>query len=828
MTRALKVEVLQIKPNGILVKILKNNRVGFIGRREISWDRRVDARRPTFQVGQQLEARLIRDKKGRRYAELSLRRLSDPWEDGKDRYQVDQAVRGEIVNIRCFGAFVQLEPGIDAIIHPRGIPLARGEGIEDVLSVGDQIQGIITDVDPNRRRIEVDLTKRLQQLSVVAPEQRRSIQQKLLQDGFGSNMVRSILHSTDVNSGQEQASRQRYHPPIPKPSRVLIVDDNKDELDQLCSHLRDLLEVKVDGVQTREEAIGRIKGEYNYLPEQTTKDEQRRLPSIIQRVFGKADAERASKPNARTTSHRPSGTKERWFYDLVIIDLMLDDDRGTRVAEDILRIQPGLNIVFISFNPQAAADIPVIYGQRFPFVYKHVEALGDTAVEIERLLHGCWEIVREPQTGATFTSNGDFAQQLGMSATARRPLGEILESLLAQLRKEVSASYALVLEVDSANKTVSCLAMDPLQEREYIEQSLDGLFYSPVRSVIEDQDEFHGKNIWPGDPQYKDFFPLLEIKSCLGIPLMIPDFTARHVLLLLDKKRSRFEADDVGRARLTARFVQVALEQDLLLNYMQRYEQRYSLGQLLGSLVHELRIKLDGMGVEDLSDILKDVTPGTEPDDQLERLAEAQEIAKELVEAKQELVELTNAYSRLAKGDLETVDVSAVVQKVVLQLESRAKEAYVSIHVEEQDHLPCARAIRSRLEQIVMNLTLNAIQQIDRQQRKMAQIAWERGQDGALLQQGQVIIQILHKEGHYPIRIIVTDTGPGIHYHQQEEIFLLDTSTREEGHGLGLFISCNMAERMGGRVRLIDSLIFLGSAFVIELPKSLAVEEVGK
>jgi signal transduction histidine kinase len=72
----------------------------------------------------------------------------------------------------------------------------------------------------------------------------------------------------------------------------------------------------------------------------------------------------------------------------------------------------------------------------------------------------------------------------------------------------------------------------------------------------------------------------------------------------------------------------------------------------------------------------------------------------------------------------------------------------------------------------------------------------------------------------YPIQIIVIDTGPGIHYHQQERIFLLDTSTRRTGHGLGLYISRNLAETMGGRLRLVDSLMFIGSAFVVELPQS--------
>jgi signal transduction histidine kinase len=69
----------------------------------------------------------------------------------------------------------------------------------------------------------------------------------------------------------------------------------------------------------------------------------------------------------------------------------------------------------------------------------------------------------------------------------------------------------------------------------------------------------------------------------------------------------------------------------------------------------------------------------------------------------------------------------------------------------------------------------------------------------------------------YPLGIVVIDSGPGIAAHRQEEIFLLDTSGRKEGHGLGLYISRSLMETMGGRLSLADSVMFLGSAFIIAL-----------
>jgi signal transduction histidine kinase len=173
----------------------------------------------------------------------------------------------------------------------------------------------------------------------------------------------------------------------------------------------------------------------------------------------------------------------------------------------------------------------------------------------------------------------------------------------------------------------------------------------------------------------------------------------------------------------------------------------------------------------------------------------------------------------MAGENWEAVDVNAVVEKVKLQMNKLAEEEEVTIHIEAGD-LPLARAISSRLEQILLNLVLNAIQQISKQRETMAALPKQEEGDLALLQKGQIIIrpQVVETDPDRPIQILVLDTGPGIPYPDRKRIFLLDTTTREEGHGWGLFISRNLAELMHGRLRLAGSLRFIGSAFAVELP----------
>ena len=770
MARLVQVEVLEIRPNGVLVKILEDNRVGLIRRRELSWDRRVGAIPPMPDVGDQFEAKVIRDRRGARYVYLSLRQLTDPWQEAKEKYRLGQVVRGEVVNIRRFGVFVQIAPGVDAIVRPRDIPLLRDQRLEEVLSIGDQVQGVITNISRRKREIEISLTKRLQELSVVPAEERKSIQLDLFRDRLYPSETESVPHYALATSDDDKGLPRRYRPPIPRPERLLVIDDNETDLQEICQHLVEKgFGVEVDGVQTGKEALDKVR-------------------------------------------------KGR-LYGLAVIDLLLPDEHGAKVAEKLLHLKPDLAIVFTSANPLAEEEITGINGRRFPFTRKDPEAIAEW---IDKLCSGYWEEIHKSDAVA-YTGSGSFVHQLGMTAFARRSLPEVFQQMLARLRLEARVSQCMVLEVDSINKVVSILAADPPLEKNVWEKSLDGLYYSPVRTVVEDEEHFYAINIdQDRDRRFRYFFPLLAFKSCLGIPLKIPDLVTRHALFLLDEHRKRFEVEDLNRARLAARFMQVALERALLLDYMRRYEQRYSLGQLLGSLVHELSGKLDGLEghIKSLPAILQKASTSIEGADRLKWLTEAMRAAEGIAQAKEELGELVNAYQRMVSGDLEAVDVNAVVRKVKRQLETKASEAGIKIDLEEQPGLPLARAVQSRLEQIMTNLVLNAIQQIDQQSRSMKQIADERGDKIALLQQGQIIIQPRFNgtEVPYPIQIIVIDTGPGIHYQQRQRIFLLDTSTRQRGHGLGLFISRNLAETMGGRIHLADSLMFIGSAFVVELP----------
>lgn len=767
MTQPLRVEVLEIQPGGILVEILDDQRQGFIRRRELSWDRRVSVRPRLPHVGDRLEATPIRTPQDSPYIYLSVCRLVDPWRDAEQRYHLDQIVRGEVVNLRHFGVFVQLAPGLDAVIWSQAIPLRRGQRPADVLAVGDQVQGVITHFEPAKKKLELSLINRLQMLSIASADERKSIQLELFKDSPGSTQTSAADKLLSQAKGQTQP--QRYHPPLPTPKRALIIAADDPQLLEIRRYLQTEFEIQVDAVRSKAEALTKV---------------------------------------------------NRASYELVLIDLTPPYDLGLKLAQELLMLQPEVSIIFISSDPQAENLLISDSEQRFPFALKAPEEIGEW---LDKLGSGYWELSDE--TTVTPRDDDSFIRQLEMAAFARRALPDTLRQMLAELRRETGVSSGFVVEVDSKSKTAVIIAADPPLNPEIHAQTLDALYYSPVRNVVEDQTQFYAAEIdQDRDPRFKNLLPLLAYQACLGLPLTVPGLVTRHALFLFDEHRPALEPEVIDQAQLSAKFMQVALERGLLLDYMRRYEQRYTLGQLLSSLVHELSNKLDGLEgqVASLPLILQRIETAPETD-RSHWLAEANATGEELARTKAELTELVEAYIRLVSGEPAAIDVAALARKVKRQMETRARGASITLYLETEPNLPPAQAVQARLEQVLTNLVLNAIQQIEYQAHHLAQVARESGQTVALLQEGLIILKIWYDETEpaYPIQLLVIDTGPGIHYHRQEEIFLMDTSIRPQGHGLGLYISRNLVEIMGGRLRLVDSLMFIGSVFAVELPASI-------
>ncbi|MGH9435222.1 MAG: 30S ribosomal protein S1 [Terriglobia bacterium] len=132
---------------------------GLIHVSEMAWSRRMKHPSKILQVGDNVEVRVIEVHGPRRRISLSLKQaLPDPWTTIDRHYQPGQMVEGRVRNLTAFGAFVELEDGVDALIHVSDLSWSRNvKHPSEVLKKGQKVQGQILSLDPAKRRISLGL-----------------------------------------------------------------------------------------------------------------------------------------------------------------------------------------------------------------------------------------------------------------------------------------------------------------------------------------------------------------------------------------------------------------------------------------------------------------------------------------------------------------------------------------------------------------------------------------------------------------------------------------------------------------------------------------------
>ena len=122
---------------------------------EMSWGR-VEHPKKVFKVGDKLNV-LIKEISGSKIA-LSLKfEDANPWKDATEKYAVGNVVTGKVARMTDFGAFVELEPGVDALLHVSQISKEHVEKPADVLNVGDEVTAKVVDFNEADKKISLSV-----------------------------------------------------------------------------------------------------------------------------------------------------------------------------------------------------------------------------------------------------------------------------------------------------------------------------------------------------------------------------------------------------------------------------------------------------------------------------------------------------------------------------------------------------------------------------------------------------------------------------------------------------------------------------------------------
>jgi small subunit ribosomal protein S1 len=148
-----KGKVVSLVPYGAFVQ-LEPGVEGLVHVTELSWTKRVAKPSDVLKQDQEIEAVVLGINREEQKISLGIRQLeSNPWDNAEGKYKVGSHVKGKVRNLTSYGAFVELEEGIDGMVHVSDMSWTRKiNHPSEVLKKSDEIEAIVLEVDrPNQR-----------------------------------------------------------------------------------------------------------------------------------------------------------------------------------------------------------------------------------------------------------------------------------------------------------------------------------------------------------------------------------------------------------------------------------------------------------------------------------------------------------------------------------------------------------------------------------------------------------------------------------------------------------------------------------------------------
>jgi PAS domain S-box-containing protein len=307
--------------------------------------------------------------------------------------------------------------------------------------------------------------------------------------------------------------------------------------------------------------------------------------------------------------------------------------------------------------------------------------------------------------------------------------------------------------------------------------------------------------------QASDRMFVQKLDSDLEYRIVLPDGTVKHIHGLAHPVLS-----------LNGELVEVVGTVVDITERKRAENERERLQQLQADLAHINRVSMMGELTASLAHEIKQPIFAASADAEtclrwLERdqpdLVEAQEAAlRVMTDVSRASDIITRIVSLFKKGipQRESVDVKGVIQEMITLLRGEASRYSISIHAELMEGLPKIEADRVALQQVLMNLMLNAIEAMK-----------ETGTPGKLT------ITTRQAENRQ-ILVSVSDTGMGLRPERTEQIFNAFFTSKPQGTGLGLPISRSIIESHGGRLWAISN-SGPGATFQFTLPLQVAATQ---
>ena len=165
---------------------------GLVHVSEMSWTRRVRHPSKIVNVGDTVEVQVLDVNKATKRISLGMKQVeADPWDTIDDRYKPGMRVQGKVRNLTDFGAFVELEPGVDGLLHISDMSWTRNIGHpSELLKKGQPVETQILNVDRDNKRISLGLKQ-------IQPDPWETVSQRF---PMGSRVTGKVVRLTDFGA----------------------------------------------------------------------------------------------------------------------------------------------------------------------------------------------------------------------------------------------------------------------------------------------------------------------------------------------------------------------------------------------------------------------------------------------------------------------------------------------------------------------------------------------------------------------------------------------------------------------------------------------------
>ncbi len=151
-------KVVNLVPYGAFIEI-EEGVEGLVHVTELSWTKRISKPGEVLRIGEEIKAVILGIQKEEQKISLGVRQLEEnPWEMARHNYPVGARVRGRVRNLTTYGAFVELEEGIDGMVHVSDMSWTRKiNNPTEMVKKGDEVDAIVLDVDSSNQRISLGM-----------------------------------------------------------------------------------------------------------------------------------------------------------------------------------------------------------------------------------------------------------------------------------------------------------------------------------------------------------------------------------------------------------------------------------------------------------------------------------------------------------------------------------------------------------------------------------------------------------------------------------------------------------------------------------------------